>query len=145
LLSSSLISYACQPCDQILSFDETVKASELTIIGHALDSSKLMENQTIRVEIMAILKGNTSRNIIRVRSWYGMCAYGLFVDSKVYIFFLQKVPKVILFDEFPTVQEEIYEPVQTGCAVKYLPLAGIKSGEKISSKLIENLKFYFNK
>ena len=105
------IVYACEPCPSTLNFEETVEKSDLIIIGQRTDFSPNEQDSfetlpdSINVNIIEILKGNTNQNQITVNSWDGMCGYGIVVDNKEYVILLQE-------------RDNMYDAVDFGCSVK---------------------------
>ena len=122
------IVYACAPCPSTLNFEETVEKSDLIIIGQRTDFSPNEQDSfetlpdSINVNIIEILKGNTNQNQITVNSWNGMCGYGIVVDDKEYVMLLQE-------------KDNMYDAVDFGCSVKTFPVDnGLVdfNGDKIS-------------
>jgi len=109
--------YACIPCRKTLNFYETAQKADLIIIGQKIDEDFIntfynKKPEWTKVKILEIIKGDTSANEIRVKSWYGMCAYGIvLLDKNPYVIFLQK-------------GKDMYYPVNTGCAIKYFKVEG---------------------
>ena len=131
-MSSS--AFACEPCPNILNFEETVNKSDLIIVGQKIsDGSKSDFGPAwIEVKIIETLKGFTQGTKIKVSSWYGMCPYGIIIDdNKNYLILLQKAENA---------GENIdYTPVDWGCSQKTYLVENSQidlSGEKIS---LENL------
>jgi hypothetical protein len=105
------IAYACEPCPEVLTFEESVAAADLIIIGERVGSGPSTGDgpDWIMVDIYEILKGNTTETRIRVNSWDGMCPYGIVVDDGLY---------VMILDQF----EDQYDSVHWGCSVKTFPV-----------------------
>ena len=137
-LSFVATSFACTPCPKELTFNETVKETNLIIIGKKIfegPSTKYDENPAgpasptspggpdwIKVAILEVLKGETNQKEITVNSWNGMCAYGIIVDDGTYVILLEKGG------------DQYYE-VHAGCGAKTFLVENDKVGfygEKIS-------------
>jgi len=108
---------ACQPCPIKLDFEDTVKASDLIVIGRKIGEypspEMALPNQFgpdwLRIEVQEALKGYCDARIIKVNSYNGMCPYGITInDENQYILFLQKA-NVDYID---------YDAVNHGCAEK---------------------------
>jgi hypothetical protein len=105
---------ACEPCtrDASLKFEETARRADLIIVGRRDDFSP--EELThgvggpanIKLKISRVLKGKETREEISVKSWSGMCPYGIVInDNLEHVVFLKK-------------SGETYVAVAE-CAVKY--------------------------
>ena len=123
LISSPI--FACQPClGTPLNLEETVDRADLIIVGHKIDDGQqsssredidILIPELIQVRILEILKGSTQSTEIKVRSFYGMCAYGIVLnDNRNYLILLSNVSET---------EEELYSSVDGDCAEKsYLVL-----------------------
>jgi hypothetical protein len=104
---------ACEPCSKeaSMNFEQTARAADLIIIGGRDDFSPAeLKNgvgpENIELKIARLLKGRESRDRITVRSWSGMCPYGVVInDNEQHIIFLKK-------------SGETYRAVDD-CSVKY--------------------------
>ena len=90
---------ACEPCtkDASMQFEETARRSDLIIIGQRDDFSpdELTHGvggpENIKVKVARVLKGKESREEITVKSWSGMCPYGIVInDNLPHVIFLKK-------------------------------------------------------
>lgn len=90
---------ACEPCtkEASMQFEETAKASDLIIIGQRDDFSPdelshgIGGPETIKVKVRRMLKGKESLEEISVKSWSGMCPYGIILnDNLPHVIFLKK-------------------------------------------------------
>jgi hypothetical protein len=90
---------ACEPCtkDASMNFEETARSSNLIIIGQRDDFSpdELTHGvggpETIKLKVLRVLKGKESREEITVKSWSGMCPYGVIInDNQQHVVFLKK-------------------------------------------------------
>jgi len=114
---------ACEPCPQNinLNFEQTAQKADLVIIGQKVadgPSTKVHGSQFpggpewIKVKVLEILKGNTQDKEIQVKSWYGMCAYGIILnDNKSHVIFLQN-------------GKDQYYAVNSGCAIRTFSVDG---------------------
>jgi hypothetical protein len=90
---------ACEPClkEKSMQFEETARTSDLIIIGRRTDFSpdELRTGigpETIKVKVVRVLKGKASRKEIKVKSWSGMCPYGVILnDNLQHVIFLKKL------------------------------------------------------
>ena len=112
---------ACEPCtrDASIKFEETARRADLIVIGRRDDFSpdELTHGvggpANIRLKVSRVLKGNEAREEITVKSWSGMCPYGIVInDNLEHVVFLKK-------------SGETYVAVEE-CAVKYYD---IKEGQ----------------
>jgi hypothetical protein len=119
LLIFPAITLACQPCQKELNFSETVGKADLMIVGQKKSEgpSTASDNfaggpERTKIKVLEVLKGNTDKNEIQVRSWYGMCAYGIILkDDNQYVIFLEK-------------GKDMYYAVNGGCALRTLKISG---------------------
>ena len=90
---------ACEPCtkDSSMQFKATARAADLIIIGQRDDFSpeELTHGvggpETIRVKVRRVFKGEESREEISIKSWSGMCPYGIILnDNAEHVIFLKK-------------------------------------------------------
>ena len=106
---------ACQPCRSKLNLEQSLERADVVIVGRRTDYSlKERRPATINVQVLQVLKGKAISAQIAVRSWYGMCAYGIVVDSRTYLMILKN----------PARMPGAYTAVHGGCSVKALPLSG---------------------
>lgn len=90
--------YGCEPCSEILSFEETTKKANLIIIGQKAAEGQHTDLRPegyggfdwIDIRIIKVLEGETSQDQIRVKSYDAMCDYGITVDDKTYVIFLAR-------------------------------------------------------
>ena len=109
---------ACQPCATTLTLAETSKQSDLIIIGQKIKEGPSSDflgairgPDWIDIKVIRVLKGKESQEVIRVNSWDGMCSFGIAVNDKTYLIFLQKrIP--------PATEDYQYDAVNQGCSVK---------------------------
>jgi hypothetical protein len=105
---------ACEPCAKTASLQETIQKAELIIIGERVDykDGEVWGNEnggpaSIQVRVHKALKGQAAaHSTIRVRSYYGMCAYGIYMGNKEQaVLYLSK-------------KGDSYDAVENGCAQK---------------------------
>lgn len=88
---------ACQPCliEKSLSLKQTIEQADLIVMGNRIfDKTKLPEKEPslIKVQFARILKGKVLENQAQVKSYYGMCPYGIVLpDAGDYVLFLTDV------------------------------------------------------
>lgn len=90
---------ACEPCtrDSSMQFEETARRADLIIIGQRDDFSpdELTHGvggpETIRVKVRRVFKGEETREEVSIKSWSGMCPYGIILnDNAEHVIFLKK-------------------------------------------------------
>jgi len=102
---------ACQPCKSKLDFEQSLKKADLVIVGKRIDyDPEEKMPSSIKVNIIKVLKGEIKEEQIEVKSWYGMCPYGIVVDNRIYVMILKK----------PLEMQGVYTTVNTGCSVTKL-------------------------
>jgi hypothetical protein len=102
---------ACQPCRSKLDLEQSLKQADLVIVGKRIDYDPAEKKPpTIKVNIIRVLKGEVKEARIEVKSWYGMCPYGIVVDDQVYVMLLKK----------PFKMQGAYTAVNGGCSVTKL-------------------------
>jgi hypothetical protein len=77
-----LDAHACEPCQNIATFDEAADAAQLIIVGQVVAEGPSTGSgpDWITVQVIDVLKGTPPETRIRVNSWDGMCGYGIMVD-----------------------------------------------------------------
>ena len=119
---------ACQPCriEDSLNLKQTIEGADLIAVGNRIfDKSKPLEKEPslIKVQFNRILKGKVSENQARVKSYSGMCPYGIVLpDAGDYVLFLSALG-----------DENLWGAVDR-CSVKSLKL----SGKKDKTVLLDN-------
>ena len=102
---------ACQPCKSKLDLEQSLKKADLVIVGKRIDyDPEEKMPSSIKVNIIKVLKGEIKRGQIEVKSWYGMCPYGIVVDARIYVMILKN----------PSKMQGMYTTVNTGCSVTKL-------------------------
>ena len=102
---------ACQPCRSKLDLEQSLKQADLVIVGKRIDYDPAEKKPPIiKVNVIRVLKGEIKEAQIEVKSWYGMCAYGIVVDDQVYVMLLKK----------PFKMQGAYTAVNAGCSVTKL-------------------------
>jgi len=102
---------ACQPCKSKLDLEQSLKKADLVIVGKRIDyDPEEKMPSSIKVNIIKVLKGEIKEEQIEVKSWYGMCPYGIVVDNQIYVMILKK----------PLKMQGMYTTVNTGCSVTKL-------------------------
>ena len=133
------ICLACEPCAQTLNFADTVRKSDLIIIGQKIkegppsDPGPLHGPEWIEVKALKVLKGSAGVETIKINSWQAMCSdYGIVVDEKSYVMFLAKKSppsKDFYWEDYQ------YDAVDYGCSLKTLLAEGNHvdwEGQKLS-------------
>jgi len=112
--------FACQPCliEKSLDLQQTIERADLIVTGYRIfykTQTKEDEPQFIDVQFKRVLKGKVLENTATVKSFYGMCPYGVVLpDAANYVLFLRESDG----NSFTEVQK---------CSVKTLRLDGVKS------------------
>lgn len=124
--------FACQPCESSLNLEQSLSKATLIIVGSRIDyDAEEVQPQNIRVKVLKVLKGKIGEETISIRSWYGMCPYGIIVDDQTYLMILTKS------SEMP----DMYEPVDYGCSIRTLLLKSdtvTVDGEKMSLEQLQS-------
>lgn len=88
---------ACQPClaEKSLTLEQSIAQSDLIIVGYRLDHRTKPEQesdtpQQLEVQVKRVLKGGVKENRITVRSYSGMCPYGVVLPDKEHYVMLLK-------------------------------------------------------
>jgi hypothetical protein len=90
---------ACEPCtkDMSMNFEATARGADLIIVGQRYDFSPdelthgTFGPENIKLRIVRVLKGEETRQEITVKSWSGMCPYGIIInDNSEHVVFLKK-------------------------------------------------------
>ena len=126
---------ACQPCQSKLDFEQSLQQADLVIVGKRIDydpNEKMPSS--IKVNIIKVLKGEIKEAQIEVKSWYGMCGYGIVVDDQIYVMILRKSL------EMPG----IYTTVDMGCSVTQLLVKSNKVSVGDKSMSIEDISKIIN-
>jgi hypothetical protein len=104
---------ACQPCQSKLDLEQSLKQADLVIVGKRIDyDPEEKMPSSIKVNIIKVLKGEIKETQIEVRSWYGMCGYGIVVDDQIYVMILRKSFEM----------KGMHTTVNAGCSVTQLPV-----------------------
>lgn len=108
---------ACEPCESILSLEDTTAQADLVFIGRLAAEGPATDDgegwggpEWIEVDVVEVYKGRPSGERVRVHSWSGMCPYGIILnDQSEHLIFLQETSSG-------------YDAVNYGCAVKQLSI-----------------------
>jgi hypothetical protein len=78
----ALDAHACEPCQNIATFDEAAEAAQLIIVGQVVAEGPSTGSgpDWITVQVIDVLKGTPPDTQIRVNSWDGMCGYGIILN-----------------------------------------------------------------
>jgi len=98
LMSLGSKSYACEPCSEILNFEETAHQADLIILGKKVsngpsanfEDTPYTDPDWIEVQILNILKGQEEKKRILVNSWDAICQYGIIIGGGTHVIFLRK-------------------------------------------------------
>jgi len=126
---------ACQPCRSKLDLEQSLKQADLVIVGKRIDYDPAEKKPPIiKVNVIRVLKGEIKEAQIEVKSWYGMCAYGIVVDDQVYVMLLKK----------PFKMQGAYTAVNGGCSVTKLLVKSNRVSVGVRSLSIEDISKMIN-
>jgi hypothetical protein len=127
---------ACQPCQSKLDLEQSLKKADLVIVGKRIDyDPEEKMPSTIKVNIIKVLKGEIKEAQIEVKSWYGMCGYGIVVDDQIYVMILIKSSEM----------QGVYTTVNGGCSVTQLLVKSNKVSVGGKSMSVEDIIEIINK
>jgi hypothetical protein len=127
---------ACQPCRSKLDLEQSLKQADLVIVGKRTDYDPAEKKPAvIKVNVLKALKGEINGAQIEVKSWYGMCPYGIVVDDQIYVMLLKKPLKI----------QGAYTAVNGGCSVTKLLLKSNKVSVDGRSISIEDIAKMINR
>jgi hypothetical protein len=80
---------ACEPClaEKSLTLEQSIAQADLIVVGYRLDHPAKPEQEgetpkQVKVQVMRVLRGSVKENQIMVRSYSGMCPYGVVLPDK---------------------------------------------------------------
>jgi hypothetical protein len=120
--ASASAASACEPClnEKSLKLEQSIARADLIVVGHRINyrpKTELTEGDTpqrIEVQVKRVLRGGVKENQIAVRSYSGMCPYGVVLEDEAeYVLLLRGGG------------DEIYDAVDR-CGVKAMRVAGGK-------------------
>jgi len=133
IMTETAIAY--QPCKSKLDLEQSLKKADLVIVGKRIDyDPEEKMPSSIKVNIIKVLKGEIKKGQIEVKSWYGMCPYGIVVDNRIYVMILKK----------PLKMQGMYTTVNTGCSVTNLLVKSNKVSIEGKIMLIEDIAEIIN-
>lgn len=132
---------ACQPCQETWNFEKTAAQADLVIVGeraiiHDRENRESFGPPFVNIRVEQVLKGAEDDDVITVKSWSGMCDYGIYFKEGRRVIFLSDASqghtdKTSGF----SIGNVQYDSVNMGCAQKTLPVEdGMVEieGEKLS-------------
>ena len=126
---------ACRPCKSTLDLEQSLKKADLVIVGKRIDyDPKEKIPLSIKVKVIKVLKGEIKEAQIEVKSWYGICPYGIVVDNQIYVMILKK----------PFKMQGVYTTVNMGCSVTELLVKSNKLSIGGKSMSIEDIAKIIN-
>jgi len=114
--------FCCEPCKEILGFQSTVQQADLIIVGRKIAEDTPAREQSnsgpesITIQVLKYLKGKAPRKI-KVNSWDGMCPFGIVIDNRTYVIFLQKKGTPLF-----ALGKVEYDAINQGCSIKTYPV-----------------------
>lgn len=146
-------SLACEPCGSTLDLPRSLGKADLVVVAKRPAVPKQPENPAggpacDELLVEGVLKGEFEGEKLRVRSWYGMCPYGIILSEGTYVVILGKA-SVSDYESHAAdpeggckaalaKKEGLYVPVGHGCAVKALAVAsGLVEAEGVKLTLEE--------
>ena len=122
--------WACAPCAQTLSLDETIQKADLVILAQSkvYDFKSDGAPEKIQADVLKVLKGNYTDKSIELNSWTGeMCEFG---------FVFRKPQQVLIISAN---QDGQYERVASGYDTNSLPYEnGLVDGKESLDDFIKN-------
>jgi hypothetical protein len=128
-----LAALACEPCGSRLDLPRSLEKAELVVVARRPAEPKQPEGPANGpacdvLSVEGVLKGEFKGEKLRVRSWYGMCPYGIILSEGTYVVLLSKAPEHAYDVSYPDDEcakalkrkPELYVAVEQGCAVKAL-------------------------
>lgn len=122
-ISAASFAFACEPClaERSLNLQQSIAAADVIVVGYRIALTKSPEttgDEPAQIEIQTerVLRGNIESNVIRVRSYSGMCPYGVVLPEKQHFVLLLK----------PSGDGKTYVAVDR-CSVKALPVTDDKA------------------
>ena len=116
--------YACEPCLSYSSLQKTIEKSSVValVVNNDQDSSAEAQQgpEFLQLTIVKVMKGRVDTYAVLVRSWYGMCAYG--VQMKLRDRAVVMLQEVI--DVTTGAWDGTYKLVEDGCSQAQLPVKG---------------------
>ncbi len=96
LSASASVALACEPClaEKSLKLEQSIAQADLIVVGYRHQAQPPQDNdatpQQTKVQVMRVLRGSVKDNQIMVRSYSGMCPYGVVLpDDKPYVLILR--------------------------------------------------------
>jgi len=134
LLSAILYSATaqpCQPCMSSLSLSESIVESDVVALVYFSEARERPAKDVISLEVLEVLKGDYTKNMMSAYSWNRMCPYGIYLKEGTHIVLLISI-------------EGIYSSVNHRCSVDTLSIEEdkVKVGEE--SLTIEEFKTRYN-
>ena len=142
---------ACEPCGSKLDLPRSLEKADLVVVAKRPAEPKQPEQPASgpacdELLVESVLKGEFEEEKLRVRSWYGMCPYGIILNEGTYVVLLSKAPSHAYDFSRPDDECEkalrqkpvLYTAVEQGCAVKALAVeAGSVEAEGVKLTLDE--------
>ncbi len=89
LSTSASAALACEPClaEKSLTLEQSITQADLIVVGYRVDlpTKQGQEGDTpqqIKVQAMRVLRGSVKDNQITIRSYSGMCPYGVVLEDR---------------------------------------------------------------
>lgn len=96
LCASASAALACQPClsEKSLTLEQSIAQADLIVVAYRNGAQPPQDNdktpQQTKVQVTRVLRGQVKDNQIMVRSYRGMCPYGVVLpDDKLYVLILK--------------------------------------------------------
>ena len=125
--------HACEPCGTTLDLRHSLEKADLVVVAKRPAVPKQPENPANgpacdELLVEGVLKGEFEGERLRVRSWYGMCPYGIILNEGTYVVLLRKAVSheydLARYDsecgQALKRKPELYSAVEEGCAVRHL-------------------------
>lgn len=126
--------YACEPCHFNLNLRSSLAEADLVLVVKRAEARKDAptrgpEPPCDELSVEEVLKGDFKGEKVRVRSFYGMCPYGIVVGEGTYVVILKKATpsdyevsgdETAACGDAPARKTGLYVAVGGGCAARVL-------------------------
>jgi hypothetical protein len=126
--------YACEPCHFNLTLRHSLAEADLVLVVKRAEAPKGApprgaEPQCDELSVEEVLKGDFKGERVRVRSFYGMCPYGIVLGEGTYVVILKKATpsdyevsgdETAACGDAPARKAGLYVAVGGGCAARVL-------------------------
>src|SRR5687768_13249385 len=143
--------HACEPCGSTLDLRRSLERAEVVAVVKRPERPRQPEEPSNgpacdELLVERVLKGKVEGERLAVRSWYGMCPYGIILGEGTYVVILagasssdyDAAEASVGCDVSRERKSGLYAPVEHGCAVRSLRVeAGAVEAEGVKLTLDE--------